>query len=462
MTASRFKVPHTLVLLFGMVWLAWIAAHLMPQGTFERAPSESNPNRMEVVAGSYAPVEASDEVSLHWTVPFTILFSGFEHGADVIFFIFIVGGMFAVMRDTGAVDALIGWLIDRLGSRPQWLVAGGIFVFASLSSTIGMAEEYIPFVPVLVILCISLGFDAVTAIGIICIGYGTGYGVAMLNPFTVLIAQPIAGVQPVSGWQFRLAISGPFFLMAAHHVWSYAKRVQADPTASYVYGITPPIEQPDSHPTFETRHRLVFTAFVAALIFMVFAIKQWGWYMVELGALFFALAIAIGVLGGLSLDKMAAEFCKGAAELTSTALLIAFAYSISLVLEEGQVIDTVIQGIAGPLSALPSHLAAVGMYLVQCALNFFVPSGSGQAYVTMPIMAPLADLVGISRQTAVLAYQFGDGFTNILVPTNAVLVGILAMAGIPYDRWLRFVFPFILKAFLLGSLTLMVAVAIEL
>ena len=159
---------------------------------------------------------------------------------------------------------------------------------------------------------------------------------------------------------------------------------------------------------------------------------------------------------------MAADFCKGASELTSTALLIAFAYSISLVLEEGQVIDTVIQEIAGPLSALPAHIAASGMFLVQCALNFFIPSGSGQAYVTMPIMAPLADLVGISRQTAVLAYQFGDGFTNILVPTNAVLVGILAMAGIPYDRWVKFVFPFIVKAFILGSIALMIAVAIEL
>jgi len=462
MTASRFKVPHTLVLLFGMVWLAWAAAHLLPQGSFERAPSESNPNRMEVVAGSYAPVAAEDEVSLGWTVPFSILFEGFKHGAEVIFFIFIVGGMFAVMRGTGTVDALIGYLIGKLGSRPKWLVAGGLFVFASLSSTIGMAEEYIPFVPVLVILCISLGFDAVTAIGIICVGYGTGYGVAVLNPFTVLIAQPIAGVQPVSGWEFRLAISVPFFLLAYHHVWRYAKRVHADPTYSYVYGIKAPVEQPESQLPFEGKHRLVLAAFVSTLVFMVYAIKEWEWYMVELGALFFALAIAIGVLGRLSLDGMAAEFCKGAAELTSTALLIAFAYSISLVLEEGQVIDTVIQAIAGPLSSLPAHIAASGMFLVQCALNFFIPSGSGQAYVTMPIMAPLADLVGISRQTAVLAYQFGDGFTNILVPTNAVLVGILAMAGIPYDRWVKFVFPFIIKAFLLGSLALMVAVAIEL
>ncbi|MEO1370231.1 MAG: AbgT family transporter, partial [Acidobacteriota bacterium] len=196
----------------------------------------------------------------------------------------------------------------------------------------------------------------------------------------------------------------------------------------------------------------------AAIAVVVVGLKVWHWYIVEMGAVFLILAVVLAIVARLNPDEAAKAFCIGASELTTTALLIGFARSILILLEEGQVIDTIVYGVSLPLEHAGSALAAVGMLFFQSACNLFIPSGSGQAYVTMPVMAPLGDLVGVNRQVAVLAYQMGDGLTNILVPTNAVLIGILTMARIPYERWLRFILPFMVKAWILCSLALAVAV----
>ena len=207
-------------------------------------------------------------------------------------------------------------------------------------------------------------------------------------------------------------------------------------------------------------HRWSLVAVVVALGILIWGLTFHHWYLVEMGALFVALAIVLAVIARMSPDRTAVEFGKGAAELTTTALVIGVARGIQVVLDEGGVVDTIVHWISLPLQELPGALSAVGMFFVQSLANFFIPSGSGQAYVTMPIMAPLADLVGVTRQVAVLAYQFGDGFTNILVPTNAVLMGILAMAAIPFDRWVRFVFPFMVKVWIVGSIAMVVAAMI--
>jgi len=214
----------------------------------------------------------------------------------------------------------------------------------------------------------------------------------------------------------------------------------------------------DGHMTLT--HRWSLIAVVVALGILIWGLTQHHWYLVEMGALFVALAIVLAIIARLSPDRTAIEFGKGAAELTTTALVIGVARGIQVVLDEGGVVDTIVHWISLPLQQLPGALSAVGMFFVQSLANFFIPSGSGQAYVTMPLMAPLADLVGVTRQVAVLAYQFGDGFTNILVPTNAVIMGILAMAAIPFDRWVKFIFPFMVKVWIVGSIALVVAVLI--
>jgi len=449
---SRFKVPHTLVLLFGMIVLAYVLTLLVPQGEFESDPE----NARKIVAGTY---HAVDEPLLRPHQIFAKIPKGFEAAGHIIFFVFIVGGAFGVFRATGAADAAIGSVLNNLGNYPRLLVFCGMFIFAAGSATIGMAEEYIPFVPLLLALAIGLGFDAVTAIGILCVGYGVGYGCAFINPFTVLIAQDVAGVAPASGYVYRLILGAVFLAVGFHHVWSYAAKVKADPSRSLVADIEPdPHLKKHDAPPLTTRHVLILLAFLAVMIIMVIGIQRFEWYLDELGAMFLGLTILWAIIGKLSPDKTASEFCFGAAELTTTALLIGVARTIEIVLNDGHVVHTIIHAVAQPLESMGPELAASGMYFFQSLCNLFIPSGSGQAFVTMPIMAPLADLVQVSRQTAVLAYQFGDGFTNIIVPTNAVLVGILAMARIPYDRWFRFILPFIIKVWILGALALTVAV----
>ena len=457
----RFRVPHTLVLIFGMIVLAYLMTWLLPQGSFKKF--ENDHHKMQVEAGS--PFTYAEEpVRLSPLVIFTAIPTGFAEAQDIIFFVFLIGGAFGVLRATGAINALIGYLLGAFSSRPQLLIGGGMLVFAAGSATIGMAEEYLPFVPVLLALAVGLGFDTVVAIGIVCVGYGVGYGIAPINPFTVLVAQEVAGLTPSSGWGFRCAISFIFFAVGYHHVWSYAKKIKDDPAKSLVAGIKPPeMVKLEDAPKLSGRHIASLTITAVAFGVLIFGLSElsgWEWYVEEMGAMFIGLSILLPWIGGLTLNQTAQEFCAGAAELTTTALLIGFARSIQVVLDQGGIIDTIIHGISLPLKMVVPEIAAVGMFFVQSLCNFFIPSGSGQAYVTMPIMAPLADIVGIERQVAVLAYQFGDGFTNIMVPTNAVLIGILTMAAIPYDRWLRFILPFMIKVWILGSVVLAVAVMI--
>lgn len=453
----RFRVPHTLALLFGMIVLAWLVTLVLPAGRFDRAENEHG--RMQVVPGTYQAtpdVAAASPLAIFTAVP-----RGLEAAAEIIFFVFIIGGAFAVLRATGAIDALLGAALRRLGHRPMLLVIGGVVLFAAGASTIGMSEEYLPFVPLLVTLAIALGYDAVVGVAIITVGYGVGYGVAAINPFTVIIAQEIAGLPPTSGLGFRLAISAIFLPLGIHHVWRYASRVKADPSRSLVADYPPPeIERPHETPAMTGTHQLVLGIAFAMIVLLVYGLARLGWYMVEMGALFLGLAVVVAAVARIPVDRAARVFGEGASELTMTALLIGFARAIQVVLESGGVIDTIVHGVSRPLQALGPHLAAVGMFMVQSLINLFIPSGSGQAYVTMPIMAPLADVVGVSRQVAVLAYQFGDGFTNIAIPTAPVLIGILAIAGIPFERWLRFVLPLMLKVWLVGSLVLVAAVVI--
>jgi uncharacterized ion transporter superfamily protein YfcC len=303
--------------------------------------------------------------------------------------------------------------------------------------------------------------DAMTAIGIMVVGYGIGYGVAIMNPYTVMVAQPIADVELLSGLWYRLVLTVPFLAIGIHHVWAYSRRVQRDPSKSLMIGVSDTLAAVETdYPALTGRRLIVALLTLAALVIMVVGISQFGWYLIEVGAVWLGLAIVAGLIGGLNLDSTAQRFGQGAAELAVAALLVGFARAISLLLEDGQVLDTIVHGLSIPLQQVGPEIASVGMLLLQTLLNFFIPSGSGQAFATMPIMAPLADVVGVTRQVAVLAFQFGDGFSNMILPTNIVLMAILGMGGIPYDRWVRFAAPLLLKLIVAGAVALVIAVLI--
>lgn len=448
-------MPHTLVLMFGLMVVSLIVTWLVPSGSFEMTVNEHG--QEVVVSGTFSQIPDKEYLSPFSL--FTVIPRALGDAQAIIFFVLIIGGAIKVIRETGAIDAFLGSLIKRYGRQPNMLLFSMMFTFAMVSATIGVAEEYIPFALILVSLCVAMRLDAITAIGTLVVGYGVGYGIAFMNPFTLVIAQNIAGLQPLSGYEFRLAITIPFILVGFHHVWSYARKIQKDPSKSLMKGIEPKeyISLAD-HPPLNRRRILILLISGAALLGLIVGIATAGWYLVELSALFVGLALVVGIVSGLGANKTAIVFGEGAAELTTTALLIGFARSIALLMEDGMVLHTVVDAAAAPLSAFGPEFAAVGMLFIQSILNFFIPSGSGQAFVAMPLMAPIGDIVGVSRQISVLAFQFGDGLMNMIVPTSPVLMGILGLAGIPYTRWFRFIAPLLVKLFVLCSIVLVIAV----
>jgi uncharacterized ion transporter superfamily protein YfcC len=456
---EKFKVPHTLVLLLAMMLIAYIATWLVPQGFFEQVTLDNG--RQAVVPGTYA---LSDEQVRLTPLDFLVAIPrALAAAQDVIFFVFIVGGVLSIARATGTIDALIGSLLEKFGHKPHLLIFMVVFSFALASGAIGTAGEYIPFVLILVGLCKAMRLDAMTAVGMVVTGYGIGYGVSAFSPFTVMVAQQVAGIPLYSGIELRLAIFVPFVLIGFHHVWRYAKRVQQDPANSMTAGLPCPLansEQAD-YPALNMRHKLILFGFVATIVVAIWGISQKGWYLYELGAIFICWGLFAAIAGKLSADIAAERFIDGVKELATTAILIGIARGIALIMEDGQILHTLVYGMSAPLSHLGAELAAVGMFIMQSILNLFIPSGSGQAYVTMPLMAPVGDLIGVNRQIAVLAYQFGDGFSNMIIPTNAVLMGIIGTAGVPYHLWFKFCFPLILKLSFAAAIVLVGAVIFD-
>ncbi|MCA9666966.1 MAG: YfcC family protein [Myxococcales bacterium] len=446
---SRWRFPDALVLIVALIALAQLLTYVLPAGQYKR-------EGRKVVANTYKTIERP---ALPAYTFFTAIPKGMAKAADIIFFVFIVGGVIGVVRATGAIDALIAAAIRRLGNSPVLLVGGMTTLFALGSSSIGMAEEYMPFVPLLVTMCRALRMDAVVAMGIVYIGAGIGYGCAALNPFTVVIAQKIAGLPPTSGQWLRWLLLAGCLVIGVAYVLRYARRVREDPERSLVRGVDYSVgfELPEDAGMTVAR-LLVLLAFAATVVVFAVGVGLWGWYLTELAAIFIGLAIVAAVIARLGPNDVSKRFVEGAAELTGAALLIGFARTIQVVLDAGQVTDTVVHGIAGLVGGFGPAGAAAAMVIVQALINFFIPSGSGQAYVTMPIMTPLADVTGVSRQTAVLAYQFGDGFGNMIIPTNALLVGMLGLARVPYQRWVRFIGPLLLALYVIATLAIVLAV----
>ena len=455
---EKFKVPHTLILLLGMMVVAYIATWIVPQGFFETLTLENG--RKSVIPGTF---KLSQETTRLTPMDFFVSIPrAFAAAQDVIFFVFIIGGVLSVARSTGTIDALIGRLLERFGNKPHTLIFMVVFSFALASGAIGTAGEYIPFILILVGLCRAMGLDAMTAVGMTVTGYGIGYGVSAFNPFTVMIAQSISDIPIYSGIELRLGIFIPFVVIGFHHVWSYAKTVLADPSASLTAHIPCPLKGADqgNYPKIVLAHKLILFGFVATIVTAVWGISQHGWYLYELGALFILWGVLTAVVGKLSADKAAEQFIEGVKELASTAILVGVARGIALIMEDGQILHSLVYGMSYPLSYVGSEIAAVGMFIMQTLLNLFIPSGSGQAYATIPLLAPVGDLVGVNRQIVVLAYQFGDGFSNMIIPTNAVLMGIIGMAGVPYHLWFRFCLPLLAKLMAAAAIVLIAALGV--
>ncbi len=438
----KFKMPHTLTLLFYLMVAALVMTWIIPQGSFD---TELVNGREVVLPGTF---EVAEERAFMSPVElFTAVPRAFADAQAIIFFLFIIGGVLAIIRKTGTIDALLGKLLENLGGKPALMIFLMVSVFAFTSNVMGASAEYIPFVLILAALCRTMKMDTMTAVGIIIAGYCIGYGAAAFNQYTVVVAQGVAEVETYSGAGVRLALLVPFIMIGAHHVWSYSNRVQKDPSVSLMADIDAESKADivTDYPALTAKHIIIMVAFLTALGVAVWGIATQGWYLYELGAAFLMVGIFTAFVGRIGPSLMAKEFVDGAKDLTETALLVGIARGIALIMEEGQILHSIVYAMSVPLGMVGPELAAVGMMLMQTIMNFFVSSGSGQAFLTMPLMVPLGDILGLSRQIAVQAFLYGDGFANMIVPTNPVLMGILGMAGVPYDRWFRFCLPLLLK-----------------
>lgn len=323
-----------------------------------------------------------------------------------------------------------------------------------------MAEETLPFIPIMVTLAIALGFDSLTGIGMVLAGAGAGFAGAFMNPFTVGVAQGIAELPLFSGMGLRIVGYVLMVSLVIVFLYRYAGKVKKDPRLSPMYEVDinrDDVLDLDSLKELTNSRKLVLITVAATIGLLIFGVIKYGWYIQEISALFMGMAIVAALVGKLGFNGFAENLVKGFANLAGGALVVGFARAILVVLTKGQILDTILYSSSNVLLQLPSAVSALGMYAFQCLLNFIVPSGSGQAAVSIPILAPLSDLVGVTRQTAVLAYQFGDGISNIFTPTSGYFMAGLALAKIPWQKWAKWILPLILLEYLLAGILVLAA-----
>jgi uncharacterized ion transporter superfamily protein YfcC len=427
--AVRFRFPHPLTLLVGCLLVAALLTWVLPAGQFERREDAAT-GRNVVVAGTYARVEAQPVGPLQALVAIP---RGMADAASVIFYVFLVGAGFTVVERTGALAQLVNWLVARLSGRGLLVIPIAGLAFGLGGVLIQMQEELIAFVPVLLLLTRRLGFNPLTAVSMSLGASAIGASFSFINPFQVGIAQKVAELPLLSGTPFRVA-----FLVPAWAIWIagtmlFARRTRITPAAE-------PVGAPGEAQT-GWRQAAVLATVLAAFVVFIVGVLRYGWDFDQLAAVFFVMGVAAGLLGGLRLSGTADGFVEGFRSIAFAALLIGFARAIYVVLDEGRVVDTMVQGLFAPVAELPTTVAALGMMVVHGIVHVPVPSTSGQAVLTLPLLVPLSDLIGLSRQVTVLAYQYGAGLCEVLTPTNGALMAMLAAAGVRYEDWLRFALP---------------------
>lgn len=460
--AIKFKIPHTYVLIFSLIVLAAVGTFLIPAGEFDRI-EDSKTGRTLVVPGSYHHIEAH-HVGVFDT--FKSLPKGLGEASDIVFFILLVGAVFQIINATGIINKSITVAVRKLKGRESLLVPCVVLIISIGGATFGMCEEALIFIPLAVTIAKGVGFDAVVGLAMIYCGTYVGYVAGPLNPFNTGIAQGIAELPMFSGMWFRLICMVLFYFLVCGYIMRYAKKVKDDPTKSVIYGVVATDSGLDAamekEVPFSHRDIIMLLTILSAFLYLGYGVIKKGYYLTEIITIFIIMGVLCGIIGKLSAEEIADNFVKGAESMAFTAICVGLAKAIVVVLTEGNIMDTVINALGALVSWLPSSISAIGMLLVQTILNFIFASGSGQAAATMPILAPLGDIVGVTRQVTVLAFQFGDGITNSISPIQPTLMAAIGLASVPYSKWAKFVFPLMLMWSFLAVILLIAATAINL
>lgn len=439
------KFPNAFVIIVSAIILSWVLTYIIPEGAYQRI-TDSESGLTEVVSNSYEQISA-ENLSL-----FDLLLAiprGIEGRGEIIALILLLGGCFYIIEKTGALNQGLNKLVGILEGREivALILVSAIFTIAG--ATIGMQEELIAMTPILLLFGRSLGYNTFT---ILYMSYGStvlGSSFSPSNPFAVLIAQKEAGIALLTGSELRMIVLLVAFLIWILYLINYAKknRVKREAMSSVNNELN------------------LRSQTILVLLGLTFGIATYGllkleWGFNELSASFFALGIISGLIGGLGLNGTGESYIAGFKEMVFAAIIIGLANSISLILTEGMILDSIVYGLFGPLKNLPSSASGVLMMISHTILHIPIPSYSGQAVMTMPVLVPLSDLIGLSRQTCVLAYQYGAVMADMIVPTNGALMAVIAISGIPYNKWLRFAIVPTLLMLLVGAIAIVVAVSI--
>ncbi len=455
---KRFKMPHAYVIIFIMTVITAILANIIPAGTFDRVEDASG--NSVVVADSFHHV---DKIGCSIFDMFKSFQIGFEDSAQIIFFIIFAYAFVYVLLKNGTFDALVGSVLRKVGNRIELIIPVCMILFGLLGSTMGMFEETYGLIPVFISIDMALGYDAIVGGSVIYLGVAVGFAAATINPFTIGIAQEVAGVKMFSGLGYRILCFVVFMGISIWYVWRYARRIQKDPTKSYLYGEKiETLECASREEMMEikmtTTHKLSCLLFVFTIGMLLYGTIKLGWYIDEIATLFIIMTIVSGLVSRFTPSEIADIFIEASKEMMYGALLVGISRSIAVIMENAQIIDTVVYWLATMLQHFRGMASAMGMLFAQNIINFFIPSGAGQALITMPILAPVGEMVGVSRQVSVLAYQFGDGFSNIFWPTSVFMMcGIMRL---PINKWYRFVTPLFLIIFAASIVLLGAAVVI--
>lgn len=457
---KKFAVPHVYILLLVLIAIFSLLSYVVPSNVYDYHTitiEETGATRDVIDATTYHAVDKTPVTLMQFL---TAVPRGMQESAQIIFFIFIVGGAMTVLQETKAIEAGLGRLIKALKDKSIVIIPVVMFLFSLCGSVFGMAEETLPFIPIFVSLMVASGFDSLTGVAVVLAGAGAGFAGAFMNPFTIQVAQGIAQIPLLSGIGFRVVMYLCFVFLTVAMVIRWALKVKKNPQLSPMYEVDQQREDVadlDALPEFGGKEKAILVVFVITIALLVWGVIKQGWYMDEIAALFLGMSMIVAVIARQGFNNYALTLGKGMADIASGALVVGFARGILVVMTDGNILHTILHGAASLLEGLPGMISAIGMYIFQCLLNFLVPSGSGQAAVSMPIMAPLADLVGVSRQTACIAFQLGDGISNIFTPTSGYFMAGLALAKVPWSKWAKWFLPILGLQYLLGAIFVIAA-----
>lgn len=459
---KSFQMPHTLVIIFSIVLVAVLLTWIIPAGSYDRIE--------DVVTGK----KLIDPTSFHFVDstpvnPLSIMdhvVTGFIDSVDLILVILFAGGAFHLVTESGALQASVAKVARKFSNRLYIFIPMLTLVFTLIATSQGV-NLFIPFVPITLMLSYALGLDSIVGVGIILLGGAVGFSTGTLQISTTLLAQEIAGLAPYSGIGYRFLCLIVFWVITNIYLIRYAMKIQKNPQLSPMYDLDQSNEMKsnadlDSFGAMTWNRWAILISLVVVLGIIVYGGLKLDWDMANFAAMFLWLAILVGFLDGKTPSGIAKGLVAGCKTMLGAALIIGLARSIALILTAGGIIDTIVYALAGVLNVVPSFLQAPVMFIINLVINIFVTSGSGQAAVVMPLFLPVADLVGMTRQTAILAFNFGDGFCNYVLPTSTALMGLIGAANVPYDRWMKFMWKLFLIWVVAGCIMVSIAHAIGL